>query len=421
MSRIFYIDPQDISIRTTEGPTGFHKRLVELIRSAQHKLSFATLYWGTGDKEAALLDEIAAALEAKPALRVTLLVDFSRGQRKTANGDVISFTRALTQRYPERFKVYLHKMPQLNGMRGLFPSPLDETLAVFHFKAIVSDQRAILTGANLSDEYYHCRQCRAIEVQDAHLSDLLHALVATTAEHSHQAFKGRLLPTQLPATQVASALLNKVAHADRRAEPTGTTLEPIFQHPSLGIHQEQQLLEGFLARPDGHLEIHTPYVNFPPFYVEALKKRLKTHVSAKTRLVCPSGDSHSFTTGRGPKALVPSAYMYMERKIVDQLRQAGPLELRHYHRPGWVFHSKGMWRWDDHETSTIIGSSSFGGRSVWRDFDLSFLLTTNDERLRQQIAQETSLIERFAPAERHVQRVYQRVMPLLTPSIRSFL
>lgn len=421
MSERFFVDPRDISVKTTRGPVGFHQRLLELIRGAKRQISLASLYLGTGEYEQGLVDELERALRRAPKLRVTLIADHSRGQRATSNGDVTTFTRALARAFPARFQVYLHKMPQLSGLGRFMPSPLDETLAVFHFKAIVIDDVAILTGANLSDEYFHCRQCRAIEVADEHVTALLHQVVSTTAAHSHRVIDGKLERPRRPASEVARAVLALVKQADRSSARSGTWLEPVFQHPHLGVHQERELLGRLFAHPQGDLELHTPYTNFPEDYIDALERRLKAAPSGTTRLVCPSGDSHSFTTGRGPKALVPGAYMHQEAELVARLRAVGPLQVAHYHRPGWVFHSKGVWLTDERETSTIIGSSSFGGRSVGRDFDLSFMLRTDDARVREGLADELALIAQYAPGERKVERVMARVMPWVTPMISSFL
>jgi len=77
-------------------------------------------------------------------------------------------------------------------------------------------------------------------------------------------------------------------------------------------------------------------------------------------------------------------------------------------RPGWTFHSKGVWLYasDDAETdplhpkanknvddnllplSTVVGSSNYGERGMMRDLEMSFVVTTTDERLRGDFQQE---------------------------------
>jgi CDP-diacylglycerol--glycerol-3-phosphate 3-phosphatidyltransferase len=40
------------------------------------------------------------------------------------------------------------------------PSPLDEVAGVFHIKAYIIDDQLVLSGANLSEEYFQDRQDR---------------------------------------------------------------------------------------------------------------------------------------------------------------------------------------------------------------------------------------------------------------------
>jgi phosphatidylserine/phosphatidylglycerophosphate/cardiolipin synthase-like enzyme len=286
----------------------------------------------------------------------------------------------------------------LCGIAGALPSPLDELWAVCHFKVIVVDDTAILTGANLSDEYFHCRQARVCVVEDRAFADLLAGIVDVVADHSvrvspHDRRRSPLLPPAAVGARV-------VAFVD--AAPTSTlppsantvSITPLFQHPHCGVAQERAVLRTLLSSTRGTLHIHTPYTNFPTDYVDALRARLSTS-TRPTHLTVASPLSHSFTTGRGLKALVPGFYAEREQTVLRRLGVcAAALRIRHYLRSGWVFHSKGMWLDDDdaQTTTTLIGSSSFGLRSVLRDFDLSFLLVSADAALRGAWRDELSVV-----------------------------
>ncbi len=62
-----------------------------------------------------------------------------------------------------------------------------------------------------------------------------------------------------------------------------------------------------------------------------------------------------------------------------------------------MFHAKGVWSLGEGEAATVVGSSSFGGRSVARDFDLSHLLVTRDPGLRAALAAEVEALLVHAP------------------------
>lgn len=378
-----------VELLTDRGPAGFHRLLRGLIAGATRRITLATLYVGTGARERELLDDLRAALARSPGLRLRLVMDASRGQRRTPEGCSAAFVAALAREHGDRVEVALHRMPQLDGPRGWLPSPLDEVVAVFHLKVLVVDDVAVLTGANLSDEYFHCRQARTLVVRHARFADLQDDVAALALRHGQRLRPTpggfALAPPAAPARDAAAAVLARLA-AERREGPGDTWLTPVVQHPALGVQQERALLRGLLARPGGELVLATPYTNLPPDYLAALAAR-----SGTTRVVVPSHRSHSFTTGRGLKSLVPGIYRARERDLA-------PLcELRRWERPGWVFHAKGVWSLREDEASTVVGSSSFGGRSVARDFDLSHLLVTRDPGLRAALTAEVEALLVHAP------------------------
>lgn len=415
----------DLQFFTDGGPVAFWERLRELLRGARRRVSLATLYWGTGAREAQLVDDLRHALERSPELTVRVVVDHSRGRRNTPNGNTVTFLRDLAREFPGRVELYLHRMPQFDGPSAWLPSPLDECVAVFHFKAIVADDVAIITGANLSDEYWHCRQARYLTVRDRRLVELFHNVVDAAARHSLRAdfvAETVLQPPELPPTAVGDAVLREVC-ARSTAAAADTVVVPLFQHPRLGLRHEYDVLVDLLGWTCGGLVIHTPYPNFPEAYVRALERRVASPGVGRTQFVGPSANSHSFSTGRGLKALVPGVYMHREREFTSRLDGAavGPLDFRHYDRAGWVFHSKGVWFTTHDETATIIGSSSFGERSVERDFDLSFLIVTSDPELRRAMAAEVETMLAWADGQRPVDRPGAWAVPLLVPWVKAYL
>lgn len=429
---VFPISASKLEIFSAQGPVVFHQHLRRLLRSAKRRISIASLYLGTGEKEAGLLKEIRFALEQSPQLQVQVVLDYSRGQRKTSNGTSITFMSDLVDAFPERFQLYMHRLPQLEGMASLLPSPLDECLGVFHFKALVFDDTAIITGANLSDEYFHCREARYITVDDADFCAQTHETVSITAEHSMrvrpQTGRCMLEKSEKDPRRVAGALIEHISSNQSHRASSDTCLLPLFQHHALCVQQERDLLVQLFRWRGGNVTIATPYPSFPKVYVEALSARLSGEGAQQTRLICPSANSHGFTTGRGLKALVPGLYLQREEDFIAALRTGladgstvPPLERRHYDRPGWVLHCKGAWFDAETETGTVIGSSCFGERSVSRDFDMSYFLVTEDPDLRAQILGEVDGVLRHAPDERPIRRPGAWLAPILAPLFKGYL
>jgi CDP-diacylglycerol--glycerol-3-phosphate 3-phosphatidyltransferase len=155
-------------------PSDFHAFLCHAIRKAKHRILLASLYIGpaVGD-DAAHEKELLMALQeacmkSEPYHRPTvqILMDASRGLRPvggTCSAQAVynHISPTHTNSSISSSKVYL--FPALHSfLRSYIPSPLDEVAGVFHIKAYIIDDQLILTGANLSQEYFTDRQDRYI-------------------------------------------------------------------------------------------------------------------------------------------------------------------------------------------------------------------------------------------------------------------
>lgn len=272
-------------------------------------------------------------------------------------------------------------------------------------------------------------------MRDRAFTGLLHRVVSTTARHSlplrcaKDAATHELGESELPPLELSRALLRCVETAERSSDANDhdTYLAPLFQHPRVRLRQEHELLRQLFACPDGDLVVSTPYPNFPLDYTEALASRVRAGRAGRTLMLGPSGESHSFSTGAGLKALVPGAYLDRERALTRRLRRARAaasahdVQLRHYDRPGWVLHAKGVWLTREAETATVIGSSSFGERSLTRDLDMSCLLVTKNAALRAALAREIDCVLEHARPHAPSTRPGAWASRLVMPMVRRFL
>ena len=188
-------------IRCLETPSQFYEYMLERVDRAERRITLSALYWGTGDMEQELVQRICNALQRNPSLQVHITLDHSRALRMgSSTGEVLSDDASRPRNsvevlYPvlaagaepapgakaPRAVVSLYQMPQLQRppARGI-PSPLNETVAVSHVKLAVFDDDALLTGANLSTDYFTDRQDRYVVVPGAACRDLadLHVALA---------------------------------------------------------------------------------------------------------------------------------------------------------------------------------------------------------------------------------------------------
>ena len=186
------IDPACVT--TLGGPAEFYERLREAAAGAENRILLASLYIGTGEKEQALLDAVAAACDRTPSLQATLLVDALRTQRVERSGVSsldrivercgrhIPTARQLSVAGPGRgLNVFLYHTHMLGKIgKRVLPPRWNEGISLQHCKVYLFDDTVILSGANLSDTYFTDRDDRYVVFTDcAPLADYVHELFAS--------------------------------------------------------------------------------------------------------------------------------------------------------------------------------------------------------------------------------------------------
>ena len=67
-------------------PSVFYRELCRRAASADRRVTLSALYLGNGEKEASLVEAIRANMAEKKGLRVSVLLDYCRGNRLSASG-----------------------------------------------------------------------------------------------------------------------------------------------------------------------------------------------------------------------------------------------------------------------------------------------------------------------------------------------
>eukprot|EP00985_Skeletonema_marinoi_P008909 scaffold4073_cov85-Skeletonema_marinoi.AAC.1 len=181
-------------------PSDFHSHLCQKIRHAQERVILASLYIGVGSgselgetsistkhcKEDEFLQSLYFAASNKEIKQMQIILDANRAMRKVSftnkrnagqshdsnQGSSLSTNSADTvlstlKPFLERIEGDNHSKNSNNGLFlfpvndqrlcTILPSPLDEVAGVFHIKAYLVDDELILSGANLSEEYFSNR------------------------------------------------------------------------------------------------------------------------------------------------------------------------------------------------------------------------------------------------------------------------
>ena len=153
------IDLHASQISILDTPAAFHATLLDKLRHANSRIYLSTLY--IGPTEHALVGAIRDALASNPDLRVSILTDALRGTREAPRPSCAGLLAPLAADFPAQVEVRLYHTPRLTGWRKrLVPNRINEGWGLQHMKLYGVDDEVILSGANLSRDYFTNRQDR---------------------------------------------------------------------------------------------------------------------------------------------------------------------------------------------------------------------------------------------------------------------
>ena len=427
------LNPQHARVLTS--PDEFYETLLDGIARARRRVTLASLYVGDGGKERHLVDCLARRLRERRELRARVLLDHSRATRGGVNrGTARVFAPLLHgdgggsgsdggdvgdggDDAAARCRVQLFQMPQLRGAwkQRVFPARYKEGLGVFHAKAYVFDDTVLISGANLSDDYFTDRQDRYLLFGSGAapaLADYYHGFADVVGRHAHTLVSvpppdgggTARLAVEPPARSCAADLSRELLSlggagsggggtvddddddvgtgGDRApAQPTPTAwVSPNVQLAPVGVRQDEAVTVAVLDRAlRGGLDVHlaTAYFNLGPRLVHCISGALAARQPPErphATILTASPSANGFHGAGGISGALPMAFSFLVQSFWQtcaDLGLLGHVRILEYARPGWTFHGKGLWAADAaaRETFSFVGSPNFGRRSVNRDFE----------------------------------------------------
>lgn len=354
-------------------PSAYYALLLEVFERSDHSILLSALYLGGGPLEQALIDAADRALERKPALEVKLLLDYNRAHRSKDSS--LPALRALVKKHGPRLRVLLYETPLSSFEAAMLSLPLvpeeaREMCGVYHCKFCVSDGMVVLTGANLSREYFQDRQDRyALVDGDSELAAFLRAFADILDSYCHRVLpsgstapppnslylpgSSQRLRAQLLALSRASGEGGSFIAALRLAASSGRSARfiPMLQNRCVGLEEESMQLPALLdeLRVLGGIEgydvtIATPYPNFTPPLLQQLGASLASGAARSLSIVVPSLSSHGFANAKGARSLVPLMHSHVTHsslgEIAAQAGSSGGAAPTALQPRGWTFHGK---------------------------------------------------------------------------------
>ncbi|KIW76022.1 hypothetical protein Z517_10767 [Fonsecaea pedrosoi CBS 271.37] len=178
----FEIDPDKIQI--LDSPTAFYDTLKVKIRGAKRRIYLSTLYIGKTEHE--LIETLREALENNPNLEVSILTDALRGTREDPNPSCGTLLAPLAVQFPDRVHISMFHTPNLNGWKKKYmPKRINEGWGLQHMKLYGFDDEIMLSGANLSNDYFTNRLDRYHLFSSKELTDFYGAIHEAVCDLSY--------------------------------------------------------------------------------------------------------------------------------------------------------------------------------------------------------------------------------------------
>lgn len=166
-------------------PQVFYKTLLQRSTAAKYRVTLASLYLGTGELEKIFIDTIINNKSfVEGSLKVSVLLDYARGSRGVETSSR-TMLLPLIENQEKNCQVCLYHTPYLRGLKKqLAPQRFNEIFGLQHMKLYIFDDYLIISGANLSNDYFTNRQDRYFQIKDKNLADFYDGLISRVQEFS---------------------------------------------------------------------------------------------------------------------------------------------------------------------------------------------------------------------------------------------
>ncbi|GAM24768.1 hypothetical protein SAMD00019534_079430 [Acytostelium subglobosum LB1] len=415
-------------------PNDFYEQLIEGVKRCERRVVLSSLYLGTGKQEIRLVEELVAACKRHPNLQVHILLDGLRGTRKsphdtdpTKHVSSATMLQPLLQQFPDRVVISMFHTPNLNGiLKRVLPQRINEVIGVNHIKAYVFDDNLLISGANLSKDYFTNRQDRYAWVRSSSaLAEYFSRVIGTIGDLSMKLdVSGHVrLPTGLldpvsdssafkqHAQQRLSTLLQpNVFHPinddGSACSPTNsleasaicnnkTWIFPTIQMGLFNIRHDEQCTSYMFESvpPTSKLYITSPYFNLTKNYL-----RLLLSGKPAMDIITCSPETNGFYGAKGISGVIPDSYAIIERNFLQRVKDthnSARIKVDEYIRSKWTYHAKGLWITAQGQavpSVTMIGSPNFGSRSCEKDLEAQIILITEDPTLQRKMDDERAYL-----------------------------
>ncbi|KAB5576152.1 hypothetical protein GE09DRAFT_1265743 [Coniochaeta sp. 2T2.1] len=212
-------------IKILHEPSRFYEALLQGIATATRRIFLTSLYIGTD--VLGLVEGLRVSLRVHPGLMVFVLLDLLRGNRpgpeaRNASNTTAAMLLPLLHEFgPQRIVLRFYHTPNLRGIwKSITPSSLNEGFGLQHIKLCGFDDSVVLTGANLSSEYFENRQDRYYLFESPELAAFFYNFIMALSGFAYLMTVGAPSPSntlisvfEWPTTNLLPTPLEKTDHS----------------------------------------------------------------------------------------------------------------------------------------------------------------------------------------------------------------
>ncbi|KAJ9257016.1 hypothetical protein DTO195F2_5695 [Paecilomyces variotii] len=455
----FEVSASQITI--LDSPSSFYQTLKDKIRHAKRRVYLSTLYIGKTEFE--LIETLDQALGENPRLQVSILTDALRGTRETPNPSCASLLVSLVSKYgADRVEIRMFHTPNLTGLRKKWISRrINEGWGLQHMKLYGIDDEIILSGANLSNDYFTNRVDRYHVFNSKELTNYYARIHHAVCSLSFQILPdprsnaGYLMdwptanmgPSPLDDPEdfisCASAVLHPLIQpSDSKSLVSSNSSKPTYVYPVAqftpllkpdsstefpAVTTILSLLTKSPALANSRWLFTAGYFNIHPvlssLLIASTSSTPQAPFQTQGTVLTASPWANGFYGSPGISGMLPAAYTHLSARFLDRVAEAqrtNSIQLKEWRRGtvgepgGWTYHAKGLWITlpkEEHPSLTFVGSSNYTKRSYSLDLEVGALVVTEDEALKKRLGEETQWLQQDAqPVSREdLRRTERRV------------
>ncbi|KAG7663323.1 PGS1 [[Candida] subhashii] len=424
----FLLKSGEIDILTE--PNEFYNTLKQKISTAKNRVYLSSLYIGKSQHE--LIQCIDDALTTNEDLKVYILTDALRGTREAPHQPCsANLLVPLVEKFGKhRIDVRMYHTPHLSGLtKSVTPKRINEGWGLQHMKLYGFDDEIILSGANLSQDYFTDRQDRYYLFKNKSITDYYYRIHMAISSLSYQIVNTKQLKQGFRMSWPTS---NKSCephmNRERFISDSSYLLEPILKQHSLGAFKEFSDHEDYdtIVYPVSqftplfpHLQdcstekpailrilayLDSPKIKwwFTAGYFNMLPEIQERLLNGKAQgsVITASPKANSFYKSPGVSYYLPEAYLLFAKRFLEKVKDLGKSSLITVYEwqngivntpGGWSYHAKGLWVTvpEENEPSiTVIGSSNYTKRAYSLDLESNAIIITKDANLKSKMKHE---------------------------------